>query len=101
LIFHADALDQSLGEARVREHLTNPRLRTLTVNVPEQYNTEIYSMPVFPYEGLYIGLPTYFEASGQTPNRNQEGVNSVKLSVSRDLRRWEKVGSRSFLHPCV
>ena len=101
LIFHADALDQSLGEARVRDHLTNPRLRTLTVNVPEQYNTEIYSMPVFPYEGLYIGLPTYFEASGQTPNRNQEGVNSVKLSVSRDLRRWEKVGSRSFLHPCV
>ncbi len=99
LIFHADALDQKLGEERVREHLVNPRLRTLTANVPEQYNTEIYNMPVFRYESVYIGLPTYFESSGQTPNRNQEGVNSVKLSVSRDLRRWEKVGNRSSFIP--
>ena len=99
LIFHADAPDQKLGEKRVREHLVNPGLRTLTVNVPEQYNTEIYNMPVFRYEGIYIGLPTYFESSGHSPNRNQEGVNSVKLSVSRDLRRWEKVGYRSSFIP--
>ncbi len=99
LIFHADAHDLKLGEVRVREHLTNPRLRTLTANVPEQYNTEIYNIPVFRYESVYIGLPTYFEASGQTPNRNQEGVNSVKLSVSRDLRSWEKVGDRSSFIP--
>ncbi len=94
LIFHADAYDQRLGEKRVREHLSNPRLRLLTVNQPEHYNTEIYNMPVFPYEGIYIGLPNFFEASGHSPNRNQEGVNSVKLSTSRDLRRWVKVGDR-------
>ena len=94
LIFHADAYDQLLGEERVREHLANPRLRTMTINQPEHYNTEIYNMPVFPYEGIYIGLPNHFESSGHAPNRNQEGVNSVRLATSRDLRRWVKVGNR-------
>ncbi len=98
LIFHADAYDQLLGEERVREHLANPRLRTMTINQPEHYNTEIYNMPVFPYEGIYIGLPNHFESSGHGPNRNQEGVNSVRLATSRDLKRWIKVGNReSFL----
>ncbi len=99
LIFHADAYDQLLGEKRVREHLANPRLRTLTINQPEHYNAEIYNMPVFPYEGIYIGLPNHFEASGLAPNRNQEGVNSVKLATSRDLRRWVKVGNRESFIP--
>ncbi len=101
LIFHADAYDQLLGERRVQEHLANPRLRLMTVNQPEHYNTEIYNMPVFPYEGIYIGLPNFFESSGHSPNRNQEGVNSVKLSTSRDpsLRRWVKVGDRGSFIP--
>ena len=99
LIFHADAYDQLLGEKRVQDHLSNPRLRLMTVNQPEHYNTEIYNMPVFPYEGIYIGLPNFFESSGHSPNRNQEGVNSVKLSTSRDLRRWVKVGDRGSFIP--
>ncbi|PYV13686.1 MAG: hypothetical protein DMG07_13715, partial [Acidobacteria bacterium] len=40
LIFHADALDQKLGEERVRRHLTDPRLHRLTVDRPDEYNTE-------------------------------------------------------------
>ena len=99
LIFHADAYDQLLGEKRVREHLANPKLRLMTVNQPEHYNTEIYNMPIFPYEGIYIGLPNHFEAAGHSPNRNQEGINSVKLSTSRDLRRWVKVGNRGSFIP--
>ena len=99
LIFHADAYDQLLGEKRVREHLANPKLRLMTVNQPEHYNTEIYNMPIFPYEGTYIGLPNHFEAAGHSPNRNQEGINSVKLSTSRDLRRWVKVGNRGSFIP--
>ncbi len=66
---------------------------------PAHYNTEIYNMPVFPYEGIYIGLPSFFESSGHSPNRNQEGVNSVKLSTSRDLRNWVKVGDRGSFIP--
>ena len=57
-------------------------------------------MPIFPYEGVYIGLPNYFESSGITPphHNNQDGVNSAKLATSRDLFNWVKVGSReSFL----
>lgn len=101
LIFHADAYDQLLGERRVKDHLANPRLRLMTVNQPEHYNTEIYNMPVFPYEGIYIGLPNFFESSGHSPNRNQEGVNSVKLSTSRDpsLKKWVKVGDRGSFIP--
>ena len=100
LIFHADALDQKLGEQRIREHLVDPRLYTPQFNQPENYNTEVYKMPIFPYEGVYIGLPNYFESSGLTPphHNNQDGVNSAKLATSRDLLNWVPVGTReSFL----
>ena len=101
LIFHADVRDQELGRLRIREHLANPRLYTPRINVPQEYNTEIYNMPVFPYEGIYIGMPNFFESSGLTPppHNNQDGVNSVKLSTSRDLRRWTKVGNRDSFIP--
>ena len=101
LIFHADALDQQLGEERIREHMVNPKLYTPLFNEPSQYNTEIYKMPIFPYEGIYIGFPNYFESSGITPphHNNQDGVNSAKLATSRDLRSWVKVGNRDVFLP--
>ena len=101
LIFHADALDQQLGAERIREHMVNPNLYTPLFNEPSQYNTEIYKMPIFPYEGIYIGFPNYFESSGITPphHNNQDGVNSAKLSTSRDLHNWVKVGNRDVFLP--
>ena len=101
LIFHADRLDQELGRQRIREHLANPKLYTPYFNAPDEYNVEIYNMPVFPYEGTYIGLPNFFESSGRTPmpHNNQDGVNSVKLATSRDLLRWTKVGNRDSFIP--
>ena len=101
LIFHADGLDQELGRRRIREHLANPKLYTPLINKPDEYNVEIYNMPVFPYEGTYIGLPNFFESSGRTPppHNNQDGVNSVKLAASRDLLRWTKVGNRGSFIP--
>ena len=58
-------------------------------------------MPVFRYEGLYIGLPTYFESSGRIPEPrgNQDGISSPKLVSSRDLRSWTRVGDRSHFIP--
>ncbi len=101
LIFHADRLDQELGRQRIRELLANPKLYTPPINHPDEYNVEIYNMPIFPYEGTYIGLPNYFESSGRIPPplNNQDGVNSVKLATSRDLLRWTKVGNRDSFIP--
>jgi hypothetical protein len=101
LIFHADAADQELARLRIEEHLSNPRLYAPSINRPEEYRAEVYMMPVFPYEGLYIGLPVFFESSGRTPppHNNQDGINSVKLACSRDLRAWTKVGKRESFMP--
>ena len=101
LIFHADLRDQELGRERIRTHLSDPGLHTPTYHRPQDYRTEIYNMPVFPYESLYIGLPTFFEAAGliPLPRGNQDGFNSVKLASSRDLKRWNKVGRRESFIP--
>jgi len=101
LIYHADALDQELGARYQREVQANPRLWRPTINRPDEYNVEIYNMAVFRYEGLYIGLPNYFESSGRIPppRGNQDGINSPKLAASRDLRAWTRVGDRSHFIP--
>ena len=101
LIYHADSLDQALGEQHIRDLENNPRMWRPTINEPKEYNTEIYNMPVFVYEGLYVGLPTYFESSGRVPLPigNQDGTNSVKLVCSRDLRAWTRVGDRQHFIP--
>lgn len=101
LIYHADSVDQALGEQHIREIESNPRMWRPTINTPKEYNTEIYNLPVFVYEGLYVGLPTYFESSGRVPLPigNQDGTNSVKLVCSRDLRAWTRVGNRQHFIP--
>lgn len=101
LIYHADAMDQILGARYLQEVAANPKLWHPTINHPDEYNVEIYNMPVFRYEGLYIGLPTYFESSGRIPKPrgNQDGVSSPKLVSSRDLRSWTRVGDRAHFIP--
>lgn len=101
LIYHADAQDQALGAQYLRQVAANSRMWRPTINVPDEYNVEIYNMPVFRYEGLYIGLPTYFESSGRIPQPrgNQDGINSPKLVSSRDLRSWTRVGDRTHFIP--
>lgn len=101
LIYFADAQDQVLGAQYMREVQANPRLWRPTVNHPDEYNVEIYNMAVFRYEGLYIGLPNYFESSGRIPQPrgNQDGINSPKLACSRDLRAWTRVGDRTHFIP--
>ena len=74
-----------------RKHPDNPVLPLGEPGDPDEWQQR--------YEGIYIGLPNHFEASGLAPNRNQEGVNSVKLATSRDLRRWVKVGNRESFIP--
>jgi len=101
LIYHADSQDQVLGAAYLSEVQSNPRLWRPTINQPDEYNVEIYNMAVFRYEGLYIGLPNYFESSGRIPppRGNQDGINSPKLACSRDLRSWTRIGDRAHFIP--
>jgi len=101
LIYYADSTDQMLGEQHIREIEDNPRMWRPTINTPSEYNTEIYNMPIFVYEGLYIGMPTYFESSGRVPLPigNQDGINSVKLTCSRDLKEWTRIGDRRHFIP--
>ncbi|RKX33357.1 MAG: hypothetical protein DRP71_10530 [Verrucomicrobia bacterium] len=49
---------------------------------------EIYSMAVFPYEGLYIGLVQVYHAC---PGTN---TLEIQLAVSRDGVNWKRVGNR-------
>ena len=56
--------------------------------------TEIYSMMVFPYESLYIGLVQRFH------NRPGDVFLDVQLAVSHDSIHFERVDDRSPFLPC-
>jgi hypothetical protein len=98
LIFHADKRDQELGAERVKMHVQDPQLRKPAFHQPEHYVTDIYNLPVFRYEGFYIGLPTVFNHSGNT-SVNSDGFSMVELASSRDLIHWERVGNREKFIP--
>jgi len=69
------------------EPLTAPVV--LTVDLQDQPGTEIYSMNVFPYEGIYIGLVQVFHA------RPDACTLDVQLAVSRDGMHFSRVADRS------
>lgn len=61
----------------------------LTADLQDRPGTEIYSMKVFPYEGIYIGLVQVFHA---TPD---DSTLDVQLAVSRDSIHFERISDRS------
>lgn len=101
LIYHADWRDQELGSRYLQQIAADDRYWRPTINTPSEYNVDIYNMAVFRYESVYIGLPNYFESSGRIPppRGNQDGINSPKLAVSRDLRAWNRVGDHDHFIP--
>ncbi len=98
LIFHADKRDQEVGAERVRLHVRDPELRKPAFHRPQEYVTDIYNLPVFRYQGIYIGLPTVFNHSGNS-RVNSDGFSMVELAASRDLIHWERVGGREKFIP--
>jgi hypothetical protein len=96
LIFHSDERDQVIGRERTQAALADPnRLVPIPAHVvPAKFRTDIYNMAVFPYEGLYLGLPSMFDQTGPTPDGNQDGTMYVELVVSRDLKNWQRVADR-------
>ena len=98
LIFHADKRDQDLGAARVQMHLRDENLRKPAFHRPGEYVTDIYNLPVFRYEGLYLGLPTVFNHSGNS-RVNSDGFSMAELASSRDLMHWDRIGNREKFIP--
>ena len=96
LVFHADQIDQENGFERLRRFYDDDRYKTPIYNRPEEWRTDIYNFPVIPYEGLYLALPVMHHWAGKKPPlyENVESRKSVELTVSRDLRHWERVADR-------
>ncbi len=102
LVFWGDQIDQEIGAQRIAGLFEDNNRRRPLTNIPAQYLTDIYWMPVFIYEGLYLGLPVYFHQSGQYFSRdgklkNQDGINLPGLTLSRNLRDWDRLERRPFL----
>ena len=97
LIFHADQTDQENGVERLSKFFEDPDYLTPVCNRPEEYRTDVYNFPVFPYEGMYLALPVMHHWSGSHPPlfENVDSRKSVELASSRDLRNWDRVANRA------
>ena len=95
LIFQSDDLDQKLGVENIRMRLANASLWQPFHNDPKVYRVDVYNMGTFYYEGIYIGLPAMYHATGPVPNYpNTDGFQLVQLAMSRDLKNWKRLGDR-------
>jgi hypothetical protein len=65
----------------------------MTADLQDVPGTEIYSMKVFPYEGIYIGLLQVFHA---VPDQS---TLDVQLTMSRDGVNFTRVGDRGVFIP--
>jgi len=66
----------------------------MTADTEDEPGTEVYSMLVFPYESVYIGLVQAFH------NRPDKCHLDIQLAVSRDSIEFTRVGDRSAFLPC-
>jgi len=75
----------------------DPDYLSPTCNRPEEYRTDVYNFPVFPYEEMYLGLPVMHHWSGKHPPlyENVDSRKSVELASSRDLLHWDRVANRA------
>jgi hypothetical protein len=71
-------------------NFTDPKTApvVMTADAKDAPGTEIYSMMVFPYESVYIGLIQAFYA------RPDAGYLDIQLAVSRDSYHFTRVGNR-------
>jgi hypothetical protein len=58
----------------------------MTADLQDPPGTEIYSMLVFPYEGVYIGLVQTFLSRPEAP------VLNIQLAISRDGEHFTRIG---------
>ena len=116
--FSTDEEDQSHALEVIRRRIADPGLaRPLFVDPDPSvgwtppdlefrnrgtWNAQSYNIGVFPYEGLYIGLPMIFHPTGAPlpERRNADGFHLIQLAMTRDLREWKRLGNReAFIGP--
>ncbi|MCY2962944.1 MAG: hypothetical protein NT069_04700 [Planctomycetota bacterium] len=101
LVFHADDRDQELGKRNIESRIADRSLEPLRYHSPDVYKVDVYNMGVFWYEGVYLGTPAMFHATGKVPNYpNTDGFHLIQLAMSRDLKTWHRLGDRqTFIGP--
>ncbi len=101
VVFQADERDQELGRERIKARMADPSFNRPPYDDPAVYNVDVYNMGVFRYEGLYIGMPALYHATGPVPNYpNTVGFHLVQLAWSRDLKEWKRpAGRQPFIGP--
>ena len=105
MVFHTDHLDHRAGAEALERHERDEELRSPLFTNPDHTWSDVYNMPVFRYEGLYLGLPIIFHQSGswQYPGRpegsNQDGLLWPCLAWSDDLRKWRRPATREAFIP--
>ena len=113
--FHTDDRDHELAKERIRRRLADPGLQDPMFNDPDPasgwrppggvkhiptWRAETYRLAVFPYEGVYIGLPMIYYPTGQAlPEcHNTVGFQEIQLAFSRDpqlrMGSWVRLGDR-------
>jgi hypothetical protein len=61
--------------------------------------TDIYQMPAFIHEGLYLALPCIDDWTGSSPTKTQDGVIYPELMASRDLAGpWNRLDRSPFMN---
>ncbi len=97
LVFHADQVDQENGRDRLQRFFDDPAYQAPIVNRPEEWRTDVYNFPVFPYEGLYLATPVMHHWAGKYPPvyENVDSRKTVELASSRDLQNWNRVADRA------
>ena len=101
VVFHADELDQEAGGKNIQARAADPTLQQALYDAPRVHKVDVYNMGVFHYEGIYIGLPALFHATGPVPNYpNTDGFHLIQLACSRDLKSWLRLSDReTFIGP--
>lgn len=101
VVFQADEVDQQAGHRHIQARAADPTLQQVLYEAPQSHKVDVYNMGVFHYEGMYVGLPAIFHATGPVPNYpNTDGFHLIQLACSRDLKSWLRLGDRAtFIGP--
>ena len=95
IVFQTDERDQLLGRHHITARYEDKYLLHPPYREPSVYNVDVYNMGLFHYEGLYIGLPALYHATGPVPNYpNTVGFHLIQLAYSRNLKTWHRLGDR-------
>jgi hypothetical protein len=108
LVGYGTTSDQTQAAAQIAAYKANPAIRkllydqptTLLVNRPAgqsgAYTADVYNMPVFRYQDMFLGLPTrqlqtgWFWPVDKPAPANNDGWAFPYLVSSRNLTAWNK-----------